>query len=356
MQAQDVVQIIQERAPLDLAASWDHVGWQVGDPQAPVRGVLVALDPAETVIQEAQDRNCNLIITHHPLLFQPLRALDPMSPVGRRVARLVRQDMGLWSAHTNLDCVLDGVNGALAHALGLDPASLRPLVPLAQGAYRLEAWVPEALTDMVQDRLRAAGLGTVGDQGARFWELPANGYAGSSFLEETAFVGIVSADRLTAVRAALAGLGPAVPVHLTPLAHHRGVVGWGAVGELPVSLTRAELVDRVRERLGAAHVRVVPGMPGPDAAGPDAYRTITVCGGSGGSYVPDAARAAALYVTGECGYHHAQDAQLLGLTVIEAGHFYTERPVVARLAAWLRFRADVPVYESQLDTAPFVTA
>jgi putative NIF3 family GTP cyclohydrolase 1 type 2 len=115
----DVVAVMHAWAPPEIAWERDNIGLQVGDPSTGVRGILVTLDVTLPVIAEAKSAGCNLIVSHHPLVFRPLKTITPADPVGRCVGELVRQKIALVVAHTNLDFTLGGTSTALADALGL---------------------------------------------------------------------------------------------------------------------------------------------------------------------------------------------------------------------------------------------
>lgn len=253
----DVRRRIEALAPPALAESYDNVGWQIGWDEVPVRAVLVTLDVDPRVAAEAERVGANLIVAHHPLFFFGLKRIDPSSGRGQLLRRLLCGEIAVFAAHTNLDAVRGGVNGALASALGLEAqAPLRP--------------VPGAPHD---------------------W-------------------------------------------------------GFGATCEVPTPLTTAELARRVHERLGTPAPRVAPAGRGP-------HRRVALLGGSGAEMIPDAlAAACTCFITGEVKYHQAQEAVSQGLTVIEAGHYWSERPVLAALAAELR-PLGIPVHVSQIVTSPF---
>lgn len=255
--AGEVRRRIEALAPPTLAESYDNVGWQIGSDVLPIRAVLVALDTDLRVAEEAERMGANLIVAHHPLFFSGVKWIDPTSARGQLLRRLLCGEIGVFAAHTNLDAVRGGVNGALATALGLDPqAPLRP-VPGAP-----EAW------------------------------------------------------------------------------------GFGAVCEVTVPLPTVKLARRVHERLGTPTPRVAPGGRGP-------HRRIALLGGSGAEMIPDAlAAGCTCFVTGEVKYHQAQEATAQGLTLIEAGHFWSERPVLTALANQLQ-SLGVPVYVSEVITSPF---
>lgn len=123
----DVVDLVHRRYPPATAEAWDAVGLVCGDPQAPVRRVLVALDPVSGVVDEALGLEADLLITHHPLLLTPVSSVAATTPAGRVVQRLVSGGRALLAAHTNADVAHGGVNDALAAALGLVGAA--PLLP-----------------------------------------------------------------------------------------------------------------------------------------------------------------------------------------------------------------------------------
>lgn len=137
----DVVDAVHRRYDPATAEDWDAVGLVCGDPQAPVRRILVAVDPVAATVDEALGLGADLLLTHHPLLLRPVSSVAATTPAGRLVHRLVRGGCALLAAHTNADVGVDGVSDALAAALGLGPVT--PVVPA----------MPDA----------AAGLGRVGD-------------------------------------------------------------------------------------------------------------------------------------------------------------------------------------------------
>jgi dinuclear metal center YbgI/SA1388 family protein len=147
--------------------------------------------------------------------------------------------------------------------------------------------------------------------------------------------------------AAALGLEPRAP--LRPVAGAPGDWGFGAICEVPTPLDTDELARRVHEQLGTPTPRVAPGGPGP-------HRRIALLGGSGAEMIPDAiAAGCSCFITGEVKYHQAQEAVAQGLTIIEAGHFWSERPVLEALAARLR-PLGVPVHISEIVTSPFAAS
>lgn len=115
----EVLSVLEEFAPLDIQEEWDNSGLQIGSPEQEVHAALLALDCTPALVQEAVERGCDLIITHHPLLFEPLRRIAPEDPVGRTVLDAVRAGIAVYALHTPADKVKGGVSFAMARRLGL---------------------------------------------------------------------------------------------------------------------------------------------------------------------------------------------------------------------------------------------
>jgi len=147
----DIINMVEDLAPRELAASWDNVGLQVGARDWPVKSVWVALDPLPQVISAACREDVDLLITHHPLIFKPLTSIDCATPTGNTISSALNHHLAIFSAHTNLDAAVDGVNDCLARCI-----DLRNLGVLQQG----EAAVPDKDG---QGQSIVQGLGRTGD-------------------------------------------------------------------------------------------------------------------------------------------------------------------------------------------------
>ena len=127
----EIIKIMDQLAPPLLAEEWDNVGLQIGDPRLPVRRIWVALDPSPEVVKAACQKEVDLLITHHPLIFRPLKSIDFETPGGSIIQMAAHRQLAIFSAHTNLDIVRDGVNDVLAQRLGL--RNLAVLQPIQAG-------------------------------------------------------------------------------------------------------------------------------------------------------------------------------------------------------------------------------
>lgn len=146
----DIITIMDELAPPRLAEQWDNCGLQVGSRKWPVKKIWVALDPLFQVVEAAIQDSVDMVITHHPLMIQPLAKIDLDSDAGRVIGRAIEGRLAIFAAHTNLDSALEGINDLLAHKVGLQ--DLAPLLP-----------VRSALIESDDDaQMPLAGLGRIG--------------------------------------------------------------------------------------------------------------------------------------------------------------------------------------------------
>lgn len=153
----DIVKVLEHFAPLELACGWDNPGLQVGSPRMPVTKVMVALDPFEGAVQEAVRWGAQMVVTHHPLLFQPVKRITDETSLGRTIQLLMENHLSLWSGHTNVDIALGGVNDVLAQKLGL--SNIQPVPPenlLRTGT--VECRNLESFLSHVKEALHAPGL------------------------------------------------------------------------------------------------------------------------------------------------------------------------------------------------------
>ena len=165
--------VVDRLAPFDLAEPWDHVGLQVGLPGDEVRGVLVALEVDDAALDEARRQECDLLLVHHPLIFDPLVRLSDDSEAGRLALRAARDGADVIAAHTNLDKAHGGIADVVAEMLGLEAAA--PLAPAAADALKLVGFVPADDADLVRKALFAAGAGVIGEYEHCSWAVEGQG-------------------------------------------------------------------------------------------------------------------------------------------------------------------------------------
>ncbi len=353
----EIAEAVEKIAPGALAEDWDNVGLQVGDPDGEVDRALVALTPLPEVFEEAEEIGADFLLFHHPLIFRALDSVDTASYPGDLVARAVRGNLAVYAAHTNYDAAPGGVSVALAESLGLTGP---PGIVVPRGELRkLVVFVPEENADTIADALTEAGAGVIGDYTHCTFRTPGMGtffggegtdpYAGEKGrLErvpelrlETVVPAHAASRAAAAVRAAHPYEEPAFDVY--PVDGHPEGCGYGRVGALPEPLTPEGLRDHVSNSLGFPARLVAAPEPG------RRIQRVAVLGGSGGSFLREAAACGAdAYVTGDFDYHDALLAESLRLVAIDAGHAATELPSLEPLAGRLAELVDVPVSVSRV--------
>ena len=341
---QDLVGLVHKLYAPELAEDWDNVGLQVGDPGAPLERVMVALDPGLSAIQAARDAGAQALVTHHPLLFRPIKRLTPEDAVGQALWTAVRDGVAIISAHTNLDCAVAGLNSWLAVRLGVQQSA--PLQPVAGDYLKLTVFIPAGHEQSVAEALFSAGAGQIGaydecsfrarGEGTFRPGLGTNPFIGEIGQREQAdeirFETIVPKRKLARVLEKMHKAHPyeEVAYDLVPLQNQVPGAGLGRIGRLEQATTLDAFAAGVKAALGCDHLRVT-------GAGRRPVHKIALCGGSGAGLLQTAHRLGAdVLVTGDVKYHDARQAEELGMALIDAGHFATEKLMIEQVADSLR--------------------
>lgn len=323
---------IEEQAPLSLQEKYDNAGLLIGDFNQSVSGVLVCLDVTEAVLDEALALNCNLVISHHPLIFNGLKQLTGRNEVQRCVLKAVKNDIAIYAAHTNLDNVVNGVNGKIAEKLHLKDC--RILSPLQNALLKLVTFVPQLLVQKVREALFEAGAGHIGNYDSCSFNV--EGYGSFKAGEQTnPFVGelhsihyepevrvevILHRGQESAVVKALKAAHPyeEPAFDLIPLANLWEHSGAGIFGTLPEAVSVTEFLSNLKETLTIPVIRHT-------ALIKPLVQKIAICGGSGSFLIRDAIAAKAdIFITSDLKYHEFMEADGK-LVLVDAGHYETEQ-------------------------------
>ncbi len=343
MTVRDIGNIIESWAPKEVAWEDDNVGLQCGDGSQTVRSLLLALDPTEATVREAARKSVQMLVTHHPLLFHPVRRVDLESSTGRILRRLLGSGIALYAAHTNLDASPSGTNDALAEALGLTNTAV--LYPEQRTDRKIVTFVPPSHVEAVADALAQAGAGSIGNYERCTFRSEGTGtFIGNASshpviglpgaYEQTPEIRlemIVPQWRLGAAVAALKRSHPyEVPAFdVYPLENPGTRYGLGVIGDLRRPVSLAGFLRTLKRQLRVPAVRHSPGTGKP-------IRRIAACGGSGGRLLDEAIRAGAdVFLTADVKYHSFHEA-LGRIVLVDAGHYETENPAIAVLASRLR--------------------
>jgi dinuclear metal center YbgI/SA1388 family protein len=360
----NIIEVLNEWAPKWTAWEKDNVGLQVGNLQSKVTKILVTLDVSKQVVQEAIHLKVELIISHHPLLFRPPSAITAGDPIGELVLRLAKQNISLFSAHTNLDHAHGGVSFALAETLGLQ--EVRFLSPLNNSLAKIIIFVPEGYVEQILSALTAEGAGVIGNYSSCSFGAKGTGsFRGSSasnpfsgkkdqleFVDETRLEMIAPRAILPSVVAAIRRVHPyeepAYDIYAVENPHTN--FGMGALGRLPRPRPLRTFLSSAKRILGANALRFTGNLTRP-------VQSIAVCGGAGSDLLPDAIAAKAdVFLTADVKYHVFQKAQDT-IALVDAGHWETERvilkPLVARLYSATRaLREPLKVFITKQNTNP----
>jgi dinuclear metal center YbgI/SA1388 family protein len=344
---------MEDIAPPALAMDFDNVGLLVGDPDASIQKILVALEVTPDVIDEAKSAGAQMIITHHPLMIEPIRRVTKGAGDGALAFRLARERISLFAAHTNLDIVQGGVNDVLAGLLGL--IRIERLMPYYEKEYKkIVVFVPEDYVRPVQEALWSAGAGRIGAygkcsfavSGTGTFEVPQNarpfiGRPGNfEQTDEVRLETIVPAYYLhTAIGAMLAAHPYEAPAYdVYALEKCPEEMGLGRIGDLDGPMPLDDFAQKAVRALKCDGARV--------AGEKNAQITrVAVCGGSGSGLIEAAAnKGAQLFVTGELKHHECLRARELGLGVLLCGHYSTECVVLPQLIRRLQSSLDALQY------------
>lgn len=363
---QHIISMFEEWAPRSLAVEGDSVGLQIGRLDKIVNRVLVTLDVNEDVVEEAIELGCELIIAHHPPIYRKLKNIRTDMPQGRLFEKLIKHDIAVYAAHTNLDIATGGVNDLLAEALQLENVSiLEPTT--SENLMKLEVFTPKEATQAVRKALADAGAGNIGDynscsftssgEGRFMPEMGATPYIGKlnelEAVQEDKIEVVLPASKKNKVLRAMLNTHPyeEPAYNMIQLDTKINEMGLGRIGSLPNKVSLADYGNTVKSLLNVPFVRVVGPLDKP-------IQKVAVLGGDGNKYISIAKRAGAdVLVTGDLYFHVAQDALAMNLAVIDPGH-HIEQIMKTGVAKYMEAlcidkKIDCNFIDSKISTEPF---
>lgn len=339
----DLINYLNTLAPFDLQEDYDNSGLQLGNPDTTITGVLLCLDVTFDVIAEAIEKNCNVILSHHPIFFRPVRSINYNQDFGRIIQHAIKNNITIVAFHTNFDNQLPGLNQFLTQALGL--LNLRVLKPMKDKLMKVVTFCPVSHADKVRAALFSAGAGHIGNYDSCSYNVVgfgtfralegSNPYVGQlnelhkepEERIEVIFPSHIFGSLVDAMIKAHPYEEVAYDVY--PLANTYLGAGSGIMGDLPETISVAIFLSRLKEILGIKHLKISAGYKKQE------IRRIAICGGSGGFLIADAIKAGAeALVTAEIKYHDFSDygSQIL---LVDAGHYETEIHGFHQLRSWL---------------------
>lgn len=336
MNGKQIIKYLEDWAPREISWDKDNAGLQVGNPDKKIKNIMLSLDLSDEVIGQAIKKNCNFIITHHPILFYPVINIDVAhNKTAMMIEKLIKNDITLYSSHTNLDFTKDGVSFQLAKRLKLN--NIRFLKNLTSNQVKLSVFVPEKFVEKVADAIHSAGGGIIGEYSNCSFRTEGTGtFKGSDksspaigkkgvreSVDEIKLEVLIDEWKLKSVINAMKKAHPyeEVAYDIYPLKNSNANYGIGAIGELKNNMSSDDFLGFAASKLKTKNLRFTHGKK-------VKVKTVAVCGGSCGELIDEAVRQNAdAFITADIKYHLFQDAQGK-ILLVDAGHYETELPVL----------------------------
>ncbi len=328
----EVIKHLEDFAPIATAEDFDNVGLLVGDATTALKGVLITHDTLEEVVEEAIAKNCNLIVSFHPIIFSGLKKLNGKNYVERAVIKAIKNDIAIYAIHTALDNHHLGVNKIMCDKLGLQNTKI--LIPKNGVIKKLTTYVPREQADKLRKKLFETGAGAIGNYDECSFNIlgtgsfkpnlasnPTIGKKGELHFEEELQIGVIFPKHLESkILKALFKNHPyeEVAYEIITLDNSHQQMGMGMIGELPEAIEEVEFLSLVKKTFKADGIRHSKLLE-------KKVKKIAVLGGSGSSAI-DAAKSAGVdfFITADLKYHDYYKAEQK-LVVADIGHYESER-------------------------------
>ena len=363
MKLNDLIKQIEKKYPLSLAYDWDNVGLLVGDFESEIKKVLVTLEANENVIDEAIENNVDLIVTHHPFIFKKINKINTRDLKGRLIHKLIKNDIALYSMHTNFDIAFDGLNDYFMEIMGFKNTKILD-VTNSQTLYKLAVYVPKTHELVLRDALGEAGAGYIGNYSHCTFNTPGigtfkpdentNPFIGTvgeiEEVEEVKIETIVPQSILQKTIDKMIKVHPyeEVAYDIYKLENKGESVGLGRYASLDVQTNLQALCEKIKLKLNMNHIRVVGDLN-------TKIKKVAVVTGAGSDMVRLAkSKNCDVIITGDVKYHEAQDALDMGMTIVDCGHFDTEDIFKDVMKRFLDSVEGVEIIRSEINLNPFI--
>ncbi|WP_423818233.1 Nif3-like dinuclear metal center hexameric protein [Salinimicrobium sp. TIG7-5_MAKvit] len=360
MLVKEIIRELEKFAPAAYAEDFDNVGLLTGSPGSEVSGILVTLDTLETVVDEAIEKNCNLIVAFHPIIFSGLKKLTGSNYVERAILKAIKNDIAIYAIHTALDNSFKGVNDMICEQLGLIERAI--LIPQPGTIKKLITFAPKKNAAEVREALFAAGAGTIGNYDHCSFNVagsgsfrgneesnPVIGRKGETHYEEEMQIGVTFPRHLEKnILNALFDNHPyeEVAYEVTTLENPNQHIGMGMTGILKEEMEEKAFLEQVKKTFGSGCIRhsALLGKP---------IKKVAVLGGSGSFAINQAIAAGAdIFITADLKYHDFYKAEQR-LVLADVGHYESEQYTKTLLTTYLKKKfANFAVVLSNTETNP----
>ncbi len=332
MQIKDLTNYLESVAPSNYQESYDNSGLIVGDYNQTINKALVSLDCTEAIVDEAIATGCDIIISHHPIVFKGLKRFNGSNYVERVVMKAIANNIALYAIHTNLDSISTGVNAKICEKIGL--VNCKILAPKNGILKKLSFFVPLAAADAVKAAIFDAGAGQIGNYSNCSFSVTGEGTFKANKNAQP-FVGgkekvhteaeqrvevVYPAQAESKILKALLAAHPyeVVAYDIYSLDNKQQEVGAGMVGELSEEMDAMSFLKYLKKSMDLTVIRHTAILP-------KKIKRVAVCGGSGSFLLKNAISANAdVFVTADFKYHEFFDAEDK-LIIADIGHFESEQ-------------------------------
>lgn len=332
MTIKEITQYLEEIAPLNYQESYDNAGLIVGSLDKEISKALISLDCTEEIIDEAIANQCDIIISHHPIVFKGLKKFNGNNYVERVIIKAIENRIAIYAIHTNLDSVLNGVNGKICEKIGLKNCKI--LAPKTGLLKKLVFFVPLKNASEVRNAVFEAGAGSIGNYSECSFNTLGQGTFKANDIAKP-FVGeanllheenemrvevIYPAQAEKKIMTALWENHPyeEVAYDIYALENSHQQVGSGMIGELETEIAGLDFLHQLKEKMGLSVIRHTKILN-------KKIKKIAVCGGSGSFLLSKAIQAKAdIFITADFKYHEFFDADGK-ILIADIGHFESEQ-------------------------------
>jgi len=360
MKVKDIASAMEEIAPLVYAEDFDNVGLLVGDYQDDVTGILVTLDTTEEVVNEAIEKNCNLIVSFHPIIFSSLKKLNGKNYVEKAVMKAIKHGINIYATHTALDNSKVGVNFKISEQLKLTQTKI--LIPKPNTLKQLVTYVPKEQAEILRNALYEAGAGKIGNYDSCSFSVVGNGHfrpieGANPFIGDEGKLATVEEERIevivpqqfeSSIMNALFSHHPyeEVAYSVIPLINSNKTVGIGMIGELATEMDEMEFFNYLKAQMNTPVIRHSKLLN-------KKIKKVAVLGGSGAFGIKNALAAGAdIYITADLKYHDFFTAENK-LVLADIGHFESEQFTKNLITSYLKEKfTNFVVFNSGINTNP----
>jgi len=347
----EITEEIYRKANPGLAYKWDNTGFQIGDQSQTVKKILLTLDVTKGAIKKAVKEDIDLIISHHPKIFKPLKRVTNPD-----IIKLIKNDINVLCAHTNLDVISEGVNAALAERLNIKKTTFID-TETGSSLFLVSVYVPEKELEKLKRAVFSAGAGEIGKYMNCSAEYPVKGqytpkegskpiygeYGKLERIDEIKLEFHVDSFNLPKVINAMLKAHPYdTPVYSVNSQSNKSInFGLGLIGEIDDKITLRNFAEFVKSKLNAPFLKLWTAEKKEDYQ----IKKVALCGGNGSSLMPKVIGKADVFVSSDFTYHSFLDSPM---PLIDAGHFFTENPVLQNMKKMLKkFPLEIIEYQAE---------